>query len=69
MIKDEHTGKMVKKNWLDEVYKEIQIMEKLENECLVRLHEVIDEEGNDKLIMALDYCQKGEIMSWNEELR
>ena len=56
MYKDEHTGKMVKKNWLDEVYKEIEIMEKLENECLVRLHEVIDEEGNDKLIMALDYC-------------
>ena len=42
MYKDELTGKMVKKNWLEEVHKEIKIMQKLENECLVRLHEVID---------------------------
>ena len=56
MYKDENTGRMIKKNWLDEVKKEIKIMEKLENECLVRMHEVIDMEGHDKLILALDYC-------------
>ena len=44
-------------------------MQKLENECLVRLHEVIDTEGHDKLIMALDYCQKGEIMNFDEDTR
>ena len=69
MYKDENTGKLIKKNWLDECYKEIKIMEKLENENCVRLHEVIDMEGHDKLIMALDYCAKGEIMSWDEESR
>ena len=69
MYKDENTGRMIKKNWLDEVKKEIKIMEKLENECLVRMHEVIDMEGHDKLILALDYCQKGEIMNFDEETR
>ena len=69
MYKDENTGKLIKKNWLEECYKEIKIMEKLENENCVRLHEVIDMEGHDKLIMVLDYCAKGEIMSWDDETR
>lgn len=35
------------------------------NGSVVKLHEVIDSEKDDKLILIIDYAQFGEIMSWN----
>jgi hypothetical protein len=32
---------------------------------VIKLHEVIDSEKEDKLILIIDYAQFGEIMSWN----
>lgn len=32
--------------------------------CVIRLHEVIDCEDEDKLILVLDFAQFGEIMTW-----
>lgn len=35
---------------------------------IVHLHEIIDDQGlEDKLVLAMEYCQQGEILSWNEE--
>lgn len=42
-------------------------MKKLDHPYLVRLHEVMDDEENEKLYMVMDYCSKGELLSWNEK--
>jgi hypothetical protein len=34
---------------------------------IIKLHEVIDSEKDDKLIMILDYAKFGDIMTWSEE--
>ena len=34
---------------------------------IIKLHEVIDSEKDDKLILIIDYAHFGEIMSWNDE--
>ncbi len=31
------------------------------------LHEIIDDEENDKLYLILDNCESGEIMSWQAD--
>ena len=67
-FKDEATGAVINRNAYNDVLREIDIMKRLENECLVRLHEVIDAgEDSDKLVMVMDYCEGGEIMSWDPE--
>lgn len=65
MVIDKNTGRLVAKNYLDEIYKEIEIMKHLNHTNVVRLSEVIDHE--DKLILIIDYCAKGEILGWDEE--
>jgi hypothetical protein len=56
--------------------KEIAIMKKLQHPNLIRLHEVIDDDENDKLYLSksliliiiflvLDFAEKGEILLWN----
>ena len=37
------------------------------NGSVLRLHEVIDNQKDDKLILVLDFAAFGEIMSWNED--
>jgi len=44
-------------------------MKKLQNPCLVRLHEVINSEDSDKLVLVIDFCDYGEIMNWDEDER
>ena len=67
MIRDEKTGRMVYKNYLDDIYKEIAIMKRLNSTNIVKLHEVIDPTDQDKLILLIDFCAKGEILDWNSE--
>ena len=64
MITDKNTGRLVPKNYLDDIYKEIEIMKRLNHTNVVRLNEVIEHE--DKLILVVDYCAKGEILNWDE---
>jgi len=66
MITDPATGRMVPKNYLDEIYKEIEIMKRLNHTNVIRLSEVIEHE--DKLILVIDFCAKGEIVGWDEDL-
>ena len=64
------------KDQLQNVLMEIAIMKKLQHPNLVRLHEVIDDDENDKLymgnyssllmsILVMDYCELGELLVWN----
>lgn len=66
MVKDASTGRMVYKNYLDDIKKEIQIMKRLNSTNIVRLNEVIQSENEDKLILIIDFCAKGEILDWDE---
>eukprot|EP00356_Strombidium_inclinatum_P012643 CAMPEP_0170489120 /NCGR_PEP_ID=MMETSP0208-20121228/7516_1 /TAXON_ID=197538 /ORGANISM="Strombidium inclinatum, Strain S3" /LENGTH=283 /DNA_ID=CAMNT_0010763901 /DNA_START=146 /DNA_END=997 /DNA_ORIENTATION=- len=70
-MKDPATGEMIIKNAYLDVMKEIEIMSRLgsepkDNGSIVKLHEVIDSEKDDKLLLIIDYAHFGEIMSWNE---
>lgn len=69
-------GGMTYKDQLQNVHMEIAIMKKLQHANLVRLHEVIDDDENDKLymgkiaafcslIIVMDYCINGEMLTWN----
>ena len=71
MIIDE-SGQVAYKDALMDVRREIAIMKKLTHHNVVKLVEVIDDVLSDELIMSklhvvMDYCQKGQIMDWNEE--
>ena len=72
---------MTYKDQLGKVYSEIEIMKHLKESGgghpnIVQLHEVLDDEDNDKLYMGsvifsywfslvLDYCEKGELLVWD----
>lgn len=67
---------MAYKDQLQNVQMEIAIMKKLHHPNLIRLHEVIDDNENDKLYMGklilrlmiievMDYAKYGEIMKWS----
>ena len=68
MVKDETTGRLKPKNYLEEIKKEIEIMKHLNATNLVRLKEVINSENEDKLILIIDFCAKGEILNYDENL-
>jgi hypothetical protein len=43
---------MIKKDALQDVMREIEIMKQLNHVCTIRLHEVIDDDTNDKLLLG-----------------
>jgi len=68
LVKDPATGKLKPKNYLEDIKREIEIMKKLNSTSVVRLQEVIDAENDDKLILVIDFCAKGEVLNWDENL-
>lgn len=71
MVTDE-TGQITYKDALMDVRREIAIMKKMTHRNVVKLVEVIDDVLSDELIMStrhlvMDYCQKGQIMDWDED--
>ncbi|EGR31338.1 protein kinase domain protein [Ichthyophthirius multifiliis] len=67
--------KIYKKNKKDPKYKslwdnvedEIQIMKQLNNNNVVKLHQIIDNDQKSKLYLVIDYCEHGELLKWNEQ--
>ena len=59
MVRDEETGRMKARNGLEDVMSEIAVMQKLDSDCVVRLHEVIDAEESNSLAMVIDFCGQG----------
>lgn len=47
---------------LDEVYREIDLMNKMNHKNLCKLIEVIDDPNADKMYVILDFYKNGEVM-------
>jgi len=60
---------MVYRDALQDVECEIDIMKKLNHLNIIRLHEVIKDDDNDKLYMVIDYAEHGQIMNFDENTR
>ena len=45
----------------------IAIIKRLDHENLIKLHEVIDDQKQDKLYMIIDFAEQGPILDWDEE--
>lgn len=59
--------KMGVKTAFDAVEKEINLVAGLDHKNIVKLHEILTDEDNEKLYLILDNCGKGETMTWNLE--
>jgi len=67
MVKDEKTGHLKAKDALQDVMREIEIMKLLDHPCIVRLHEVITNDKEDKLLLVIDYCSYGQVLDWDAD--
>ena len=41
------------------------MLKELNHPNIIKLHEVIDDERDDKLYLVLDYCERGQIMDFD----
>lgn len=62
-------GKMGIKTAFDAVEKEISIIKILDHPNIVKLHEILVGEDEEKLYLILDNCDNGEIMKWDADTR
>lgn len=53
------------KTALDDVYREVDILKKLNHSNIVKLIEIMENEEN--IFLVLEYAEGGEILSWDEE--
>lgn len=60
-------GNMVMHSALEDVQKEIAVMKKLTHCNVVKLHEVIDDDRNDRMYLVLDFCANGPVLDWDED--
>eukprot|EP01083_Nonionella_stella_P155139 500756_1 len=49
-------------NMLENIFREIAIMKKLDHPNVLQIHEVIDDPSNDKLYMVIDYMDSGSVL-------
>lgn len=52
---------------LDEVYQEIDIMKKIDHPNIIKLYEIIDDPGCDKLYLIMPVADYGECIEWDSE--
>ena len=64
-IPDEN-GKMVITTPLDGIVKEISILKKVNHRNLVKLYEIMNNKKKAKLYLVLEYCENGDLMSYDE---
>ena len=50
---------------LDDVYKEIEIMKKLDHPNIIKLYEIIDDPCSDKLYLVMPVADYGESIEWD----
>jgi [calcium/calmodulin-dependent protein kinase] kinase len=61
-------GDSVYTNPYEDFYREVAIMKLLDHPNLIKLKEVIFDKTKKKYYMIMDYCSKGEIMKFDEDL-
>ena len=59
-------GKMVITTPLDGIVKEISILKKVNHRNLVKLYEIMNNKKKAKLYLVLEYCENGDLMSYDE---
>jgi [calcium/calmodulin-dependent protein kinase] kinase len=64
-IPDEN-GKMTITTPLDGIVKEISILKKVNHRNLVKLYEIMNDKKKGKLYLVLEYCENGDLMSYDE---
>ena len=52
---------------LEEAMREIAILKKINHQNIVRLHEIIQDDTKDKVYLILDYCNRGTLLSLNDD--
>jgi calcium/calmodulin-dependent protein kinase kinase 2 len=50
---------------LDEVYREIEIMKKLNNPNIIKIYEVIDDPNSEKLYVIMPVADYGDCIEWD----
>ena len=61
-------GGMEVRTAYESVMTEIDIMQELSHQNVIRLFEVINDKDSDLLLLILDYAKYGELMIWDESL-
>jgi len=47
---------------------ELKIMQEMPiHKNIIRLYEIIDDEDEDKLMIVIDNCEKGQVMTWHTQ--
>lgn len=59
------TGEQAEVTALEKAYNEINIMGQCNHENIVKIYEIIEEEGHDYLYIALELCHFGQIADWS----
>ena len=49
---------------LDDVYKEIEIMKRLDHPNIIKLYEIIDDPNSEKLYLVMPVADYGESIEW-----
>ncbi|CAD8092914.1 unnamed protein product [Paramecium primaurelia] len=52
---------------LDEVYREIEIHQKLDHPNIIKMHEIYDDDEREKLYVILEYAEMGQILKWESK--
>lgn len=47
--------------------RELDVHKMLSHRHLIRLHEIIDDEGDDKVYLIVEYAERGQIMDYDED--
>ena len=66
LFQDEN-GEMKLTNPLEGIFKEINILKKINHKNLVKLYEIIHNKKKGKIYLVLEYCAHGDLMIYDEE--
>ena len=59
-------GKTIYRDNFQDVLNEMRVMKQLNHENVITLHEVIDDPDSEKIYLVIDYCEKGQVIDWDD---
>lgn len=60
-------GKTIYRDNFQDVLNEISVMKLLNHRNVIKLKEIIDDPDSEKIYLVEDYCEKGQIIDWDEK--